>query len=59
MHPDHMDLEVPSAQVLRKAFNLTPGGYVTTRCAMMHFVAANPQLAIHFHFMEAGLRVKG
>ena len=28
------------------------GGYVTTRCAIMHFMAANPGLNIEFHFME-------
>ncbi|CAK9009437.1 unnamed protein product [Durusdinium trenchii] len=26
--------------------------YVTTRCAMMHFSVANPQLRMKFHFME-------
>ena len=28
------------------------GGYVTTRCAVMHFIAANPGLNIDFRFME-------
>ncbi|CAE7393110.1 unnamed protein product [Symbiodinium microadriaticum] len=28
--------------------------YVTTRCAIMHFMAANPGLNIEFHFMEEG-----
>ncbi|CAE7239095.1 unnamed protein product [Symbiodinium sp. CCMP2456] len=28
--------------------------YVTTRCAIMHFTAANPGLNIEFHFMEEG-----
>lgn len=29
-------------------------GYVTTRCAMWHFTAANPHLSTTFHFMDEG-----